>query len=84
MKKSGTIKEGDKALENAMISLKREENNNYSEVLVMSDAGWFVARIIVDKFSAFLYSTTAQEVAAIEDLKKQGLSTQEAITKLIN
>lgn len=55
----------------------------YSEVLVYGDSGWYVGRLLLDKFSIFLYSSKAEEVAALERYKKQGFTLEESINKLI-
>jgi conjugal transfer ATP-binding protein TraC len=71
----------DRQLEEALKSLKTVKGC-YSDVLIYSDSGWFVARLALDPFSIFLYSSTAKDVARLEDLKQQGLSISEAVTKM--
>jgi conjugal transfer ATP-binding protein TraC len=71
----------DRQLEEALKSLKIVKGC-YSDVLIYSDIGWFIARLALDPFSIFLYSSTAEDVARLEDLKKQGLSIAEAVTKM--
>jgi conjugal transfer ATP-binding protein TraC len=71
----------DRSLEEAMKSLKTVKGC-YSDVLIYSDAGWFVSRLALDPFSAFLYSSTGKDVAKLEDLKKQGLSIEDAVTQM--
>jgi conjugal transfer ATP-binding protein TraC len=73
----------DGALEEALKGLKIVRGC-YSDVLIYGDAGWFVARLALDPFSVFLYSSTAEDVAKLEDLKKQGLSITEAVNQLAN
>jgi conjugal transfer ATP-binding protein TraC len=71
----------DSALEEALKSLKTVKGC-YSDVLIYGDGGWFVSRLALDPFSIFLYSSTAKDVARLEDLKNQGLSIAEAVTKM--
>lgn len=55
----------------------------YAESLIIGDAGWYVGRLTLDPFSIFLYSSKAEEVAALKNLKAQGLTIQQAILKLM-
>ena len=55
----------------------------YSEIAVMGPAGTTVGRLVVDPFAEKLYSTKAEEFAAIEGLRKQGFSVVDAIEKLL-
>jgi conjugal transfer ATP-binding protein TraC len=71
----------DRQLEEALKSLKIVKGC-YSDVLIYGDSGWFIARLALDPFSIFLYSSTAGDVARLEDLKQQGLSISEAVTKM--
>ena len=55
----------------------------YSEILVLSDAGAGIGRLVVDPFRRLLYSTQPQDVAAIQALREQGLGVDEAIRSLL-
>ncbi len=55
----------------------------YGEALIVSDAGYAIGRLILDPFSQLLYSTKADEFAAIENLMKQGIPVDEAIDQLL-
>ena len=70
----------------AMLSLLRTVKMNpgkYGEVLIMSDAGYAVGRLILDPFSSLLYSTKAAEFSAVEVLVNQGVPVEEAIDQLL-
>lgn len=57
---------------------------SYSEFMIRNDKGnWQIGRLFLDKFSAYLYSSKAEDVVAIQKLKRQGLSVAEAIERLI-
>jgi len=57
---------------------------SYSEFMIRNDRGnWQIGRLFLDKFSAYLYSSKAEDVVAIQKLKQQGLSVSEAIEHLI-
>lgn len=66
----------------AMLSLRMEEGV-FSEMLIKSPSGSGVARLIPDPFSLVLASSKAEDFEAINDLKKEGLSLDEAIDVLI-
>ena len=55
----------------------------YGEILIVSESGYAVGRLILDPFSQLLYSTKAEEFSAVEDLVKQGLPVDEAIDRLL-
>ncbi|MBT4922413.1 MAG: TraC family protein, partial [Rickettsiales bacterium] len=69
-------------LETALKKL-RMVSGCYAECLILGDAGWYVGRLTLDPFSIFLYSSKAEDVAALKKLKSSGLSVEEAIIKLI-
>lgn len=55
----------------------------YSEILLITEAGAGIGRLIVEPYKRLLYSTKADEVAAIAALEAQGFSQHEAILKLL-
>jgi len=70
----------------AMLSLLRTikmSPGKYGEALIVSDAGYAVGRLILDPFSALLYSTKAEEFTAIEGMVNQGIPVSEAIDRLL-
>ena len=57
---------------------------SYSEFMLRNKNGtWQICRLMLDKFSAKLYLTSADDVVAIRKLKAQGLSIVQAINHLI-
>ena len=56
----------------------------YSEFMLRHQSGhWQIGRLLIDPYSAQIYSSTAEDVAQIKELRKQGLSTDEAIESLV-
>jgi conjugal transfer ATP-binding protein TraC len=56
----------------------------YSEFMIRHQSGsWQIGRLLLDPFSAKLYSTTAEDVVAIRKMKEQGLSIESAVEALI-
>lgn len=59
-------------------------HGRYSEIMVMdADGGSAIVRLQLDPFSNLLYSTKAEEFSQIQDLQNQGLSTFEAIERVL-
>ena len=59
-------------------------SGKYSEILISSSKGYTVGRLLLDPFSLMLYSTKADEFAAVNDLRDQGLSVEEAVQTLVD
>lgn len=59
------------------------QQGRYSEIAVMSPDGTSVGRLIVDPFAEKLYSTKAEEYAAIDAMLKRGHSLVDAIEHLV-
>jgi conjugal transfer ATP-binding protein TraC len=55
----------------------------YSEILVLTDRGGGIGRLVVDPFRRLLYSTDPKEVAALGHLRARGLSVGQAIRTLL-
>jgi conjugal transfer ATP-binding protein TraC len=55
----------------------------YSEIMVLTDRGGGIGRLVVDPFRRLLYSTDPKEVAALRRLRERGLSVAEAIRTLL-
>ncbi|MDH2132292.1 TraC family protein [Sphingobium yanoikuyae] len=82
----------DRAVENKILDytgfvldlLKSVRNNkpHYSEVFIDSPLGLGIARLVVDPFSYWIYTSAPEEVAAFEAKLRQGLSPLEAICDL--
>ncbi len=70
--------------ESALESLRMEEGK-YSEVFIYNKGtGFFsINQLKLDPFSSMLYSTKADEFQAVQELQKQGLTTEESINWLV-
>lgn len=68
----------DPNMERTLRSL-RTEQGKYAEIMIKGPKGFAVGRLILDEFSKILYSTKADEFAAVQDLVARGLSLKEAI-----
>ena len=55
----------------------------YSEIFFITERGTGIGRLVVDPFKRILFSTRADEVNAIRQLRRQGLSLQEAVNTLM-
>jgi conjugal transfer ATP-binding protein TraC len=56
------------------------EHGQYSEMMIQGDSGEYaVGRLMLDPYSRILYSTQAQDYAAVNQLCSQGLPLEEAI-----
>ncbi|MDP4154223.1 MAG: type IV secretion system protein TraC [Bacillota bacterium] len=71
----------DPNMERTLRSL-RTEQGKYAEIMIKGPKGFAVGRLILDEFSKILYSTKADEFAAVQDLVAQGLSLKEAIQRI--
>jgi conjugal transfer ATP-binding protein TraC len=68
--------------EEQLKSLKTKQGQ-YAEVMIIGPLGYAIGRLILDIFSNLLYSTKAEDYAAIEQLTKIGIKMGDAIDRLI-
>ena len=61
----------------------RSPKPRYSEIFIDSPVGVGIARLLVDPFTYYLYTSAAEENAQIEKLVKGGLSYPEAFEKML-
>lgn len=61
----------------------RTRHGEYSEVYIHSPAGGAVGRLIVDNYTAKVYSTKAEEVHAVNQLVDQGYTLPDAVEELV-
>jgi conjugal transfer ATP-binding protein TraC len=54
----------------------------FSEIFIQGPMGYAVGRLVLDKFSQWLYSSKGEEFAQIKQLIEKGLSINEAIEQL--
>ena len=71
----------DPGMERALKSLATV-GGRYAELVLHGPDGWRVARLVLDKWSVSLFSSRGPAFAAVEKLKAQGLSTEQAISRL--
>lgn len=55
----------------------------YSEIFFLTEYGAGIGRLIVDRYHQILYSTHPNDVQAIADYRKQGLSANKAIEQIM-
>ena len=72
----------DPGMERALKSL-RTADGRYAELVLHGPDGWRVARLVLDAWSVALFSSRGPAFMAVEKLKAQGLSTEDAITRVI-
>ncbi|OJW46249.1 MAG: type-IV secretion system protein TraC [Alphaproteobacteria bacterium 41-28] len=68
----------DPAMERTLRSLHTEQGK-YAEIMIKGPKGFAVGRLLLDPFSKILYSTKADEFAAVQSLISQGKSLKEAV-----
>ncbi|MEM8985163.1 MAG: type IV secretion system protein TraC [Pseudomonadota bacterium] len=72
----------DAATEDTLNSLKVSPSE-FSEALIMGPHGQHVGRLVLDPYSAALYSSTPETVAAVDRLvKHEGLALEDAIQRI--
>ena len=81
LKKSDRFRIGEYGF--SMLRSLHTEKGQYADVLVRSGDSWGVGRFVVDRYTQLLYSTAADEVAAIRAMRDEGMSTREAIETYI-
>ena len=72
----------DPGMERALKSL-RTADGRYAELVLHGPDGWRVARLVLDAWSVALFSSRGPAFVAVERLKAQGLSTEDAITQVV-
>lgn len=55
----------------------------YSEMYIMSEGGNGIGRLVVSDKTKLIYSTTAEEVGALNKLQKSGLTMMQAVQELL-
>ena len=81
LKKSGRI--ALTPLMEAQLNSVKTKHGSYAEIMIYSSNGYAVGRLILDPYSGLLYSTKAEEYAAVQALRAQGLSVSDAIERLL-
>ena len=70
-------------LKEALLSLRKVEGQ-FSEAIIYGPKGYSIGRLILDKYSLSLYSSTASDWSRINELKAQGYELAEALAQLAN
>jgi len=70
-------------LKEALLSLRKVEGQ-FSEAIIYGPKGWAIGRLILDKYSLSLYSSTASDWSRINELKAKGYELAEALAQLAN
>ena len=71
----------DAGMERALKSLATV-GGRYAELVLHGPDGWRVARLVLDAWSVSLFSSKGEAFAAVEKFKAEGLSTEEAISRI--
>ena len=66
-----------------VITSVKTEQGKYAEVLINGADGYAVGKLILDPFSGLLFSTKAEDYAAVQELRKQGYSITNAIEYIL-
>lgn len=66
----------------ALLKSVKTKQGEYAEVMITGSNGYAVGRLILDPFSGLLYSTKAEDYAAIQHLRSGGVSLSDAIDRL--
>lgn len=66
----------------ALLKSVKTRQGQYAEVMISGVSGYAVGRLILDPFSNLLYSTKAEDYAALKALKEQGIGMEDAINTL--
>ena len=72
----------DPGMERALKSL-RTADGRFAELVLHGPDGWRVLRLVLDKWSVALFSSRGPAFVGVERLKAQGLSTEEAIGRIV-
>lgn len=61
----------------------RKKSGEYSEVMINSENGYSVCRLLLDPFSQLLYSTSPEDKQKLEPYLKRGLTIEKAINSVL-
>ena len=66
----------------ALLASVKTRQGAYAEVMISGPHGYAIGRLILDPFSNILYSTKAEDFAAVKTLMDTGLSVAEAVEQV--
>ncbi len=64
------------------LSSLRKKDGEYSEGIIYNSDGFALFRLIIDPYSSMLYSSKAEDITQINQLKDQGLSLADALEQI--
>ena len=67
----------------AQVKSLKTKQGQYAEVMISGTTGYAIGRLLLDPFSSLLYSTKAEDYAAVQHLKQQGFSLQQSLETLL-
>lgn len=83
LEKSGKVGDMSPHFKNTLLSIKTQRGQ-YSEVVIYAHGSYNIVRLIVDKFSAKLYSSDAKDFKTVETLMLKGHSLIESLEMVSN
>jgi len=66
----------------SMLSSVVTRTGLFSEILIKGPHGYAIGRLFLDPYSLILYSTKAEEFAAVQSLTDRGLTLADAIEEV--
>ena len=67
----------------AQLKSVRTKQGQYAEVMIYGSTGYAIGRLLLDPYSELLYSTRAQDYAAVKALSSQGLTLDQALESVL-
>ncbi len=70
------------SMQTQLISVKAK-HGSYAEVMIVGNHGYAVGRLLLDPYSLLLYSTKPKDYSAVQTLRAQGMSLEEALETVL-
>lgn len=67
----------------AQLKSVKTKQGHYAEVMISGSQGYAIGRLLLDPYSKLLYSTKAEDYAAVQTLKSQGYTLPQALETLL-
>ncbi len=67
----------------AQLKSVKTKHGQYAEMMIHGTHGYAIGRLLLDPYSQLLYSTKAADYSAVNALREQGLSLQDALETLL-
>jgi conjugal transfer ATP-binding protein TraC len=58
-------------------------HRKYAEVMINGADGYAVGKLLLDPFSSLLFSTRAEDYAAVQELRAKGMEVAEALEQIL-